>query len=57
MFRRDVEVVVARDGERRTLRMVRAPRVGGVLVVEGGRWVVVSVSYTVPYRVPLLLVR
>lgn len=46
------EVRLRRDGQEQVIYMQNAPRVGGVLVVSGEPWLVMSVSYLVGYRIP-----
>ena len=46
------EVKISDGRETRTIMMRHPPAAGEVLSVGGDDWLVRSVSYTVPYRIP-----
>lgn len=48
----DNEVKISNGRETRTISMRHPPRPGKYLTIEEEPWLVVSVSYEVPYRVP-----
>lgn len=52
MAQKDSEVKISRNGKTRTISMRHPPKPGEYLTVKGKPWLVVSVSYTVPYRIP-----
>lgn len=52
MRSQDNEVKVSRKGEIRTITMRHPPAPGEDITIEGEPWLVVSVSYEIPYRVP-----
>ena len=47
---RENEVRLGKDGEIKTVTMRHPPKVGGTLVVEGEEWLVLSISYEIPFR-------
>lgn len=49
---RDNEVKIGNGRETRIITMRHPPKVGKSITVEGKQWRVLSVSHTVPYRVP-----
>lgn len=49
---RDNEVKVSRKGRTKTITMRHPPKPGQYITLKGKEWMVVSVSYTIPYRVP-----
>ena len=53
----DNEVKIRRGDAEKVLMMRRPPSVGSWLTVEGEHWLVLSVSYVIPYRVPVRLGR
>lgn len=55
MRTRENEVRLGKDGEFRTVSMRHAPRVGKTLIVEGEEWLVLSVSYEIPFRMDAAL--
>jgi hypothetical protein len=46
------EVKIGNGSETRIIMMRHAPSVGKDIIVEGKRWLVLSISYQVPYRIP-----
>lgn len=52
MSSRDNEVKVSRNGKTKTITMRHPPKVGEPVTIKGEDWMVLSISYTIPYRVP-----
>lgn len=50
----DNEVKISNGTDTRVITMRHAPVPGEYLTVEGESWLVVSVSYEIPYRVPVM---
>jgi hypothetical protein len=48
----DQEVKISNGSETRVIPMRHPPKPGEYLVVSDEPWLVVSVSYEIPYRVP-----